>query len=101
MDPNRFDADPDPTFHFDADIDTDPDPDSDPDPAPKLYASWIIIIFFTFIHSNVSLHGFFFLISGIIFSILNSILKSLHLVEMDKDTDRQAMDVDPDQDLTK
>jgi hypothetical protein len=66
----RFDANPDPNFHF----------DPDPRILPQIYTSWNIIIFLTFIHSNASLHCFFFLISVkdvIIFIIIDSLLNFL------------------------
>jgi hypothetical protein len=65
------------------------------------------IYLFTFINSNASLHSFFYLvcvIGVVIFRFFDSILnlyrkkfgKALHLVEMEKDPDRQPLDADPD-----
>jgi hypothetical protein len=59
VDRHRFDADPDPTFHFDA------DPHPVPDPTPSYTQVGKSEFFFTFFHSNASLHFFIFLISVI------------------------------------
>ncbi len=64
MDRFNFNADPEQesTFHFEADPDPDPDPDSDLDPdcIPQILHMMDIGIFFTCIHSNASLHCFYF-----------------------------------------
>ncbi len=77
---------------------------------PKFYTYRKIRNIFTFINNNASLHYFFYLVCGkgvVTFNILDSVLKfyrkkyrycieALHLVEMEKDPDRQPLDAIPD-----
>jgi hypothetical protein len=87
VDRHRFDADPDPIIHYDVYL--------DPDINPSFTLVGKSKFFFTFIHSNASLHCIIFLGIVIILRILDSILKfsgkkyslSLHLVERETDSD--------------